>query len=167
MKRSFILALLCSTTFQLFSQATKYTTTGGELIFSTSTYDGGQAIRFSPVVNLQNTVHFDKSEKMGFFTGLNVRNVGFIYDESDAVRKKVRTYNVGIPLALKFGDMDGTFFYAGYELEVPLNYKEKTYVNESKEDKFNSWFSQRTPPIYNTVIVGVQFPYGANIKFKY
>ena len=65
------------------------------------------------------------------------------------------------------GNMDGLFGYVGYELEFPLSYKEKTYVNEAKEEKFNTWFSERTPTIYNTVMAGIQFPYGANLKFKY
>lgn len=168
MKKSIILlTLLCGIPFYLFCQVKPYSTTSGELIFSSSDYDGDKALRFSPVFNLQNSLHFDFAEPFGFFTGLNVRNVGLIYDESESVRKKARTYNVGIPAAIKFGEMDGRFFYAGYELELPLNYKEKTFVNEAKEDKFNTWFSERTPSVYHTLMAGVQFPYGVNLKFKY
>ena len=144
-----------------------YTTSSGELIFSGSNFDGGGALRFSPVINVQNLVNFDKSESFGWFTGLNVRNIGFIYDESSSVRKKVRTYNLGIPIGFKLGKLDGKFIYFGYELEVPLNYKEKTFINEDKEDKFNTWFSKRTPTLSHSLMVGLNLPYGSNIKFKY
>lgn len=169
MRKLFILfALICSIAHHSRSQELKrYTTSAGELIFSSSDFDGDKAIRFSPVINLQNSLHFDFSPTFGVFTGLNVRNVGLIYDESESVRKKARTYNLGIPAAVKFGQMDGFFVYVGYELEIPLAYKEKMYVNEDKEDKFHTWFSERTPGVYNTVMAGVQFPYGANLKFKY
>jgi hypothetical protein len=162
-----LLILVCGITSHLFSQVDRYTTSSWELIFSTSDYSGDKAIRFSPVINIQNSAHFDFSESLGLFTGLNLRNVGFIYDESESVRKKVRTYNLGIPAAIKIGQMNSMFFYAGYELEIPLSYKEKTFVNEAKEDKFNTWFSSRTPGVYHTVMAGVQLPYGANLKFKY
>lgn len=167
MKKILSLIIVSSCSLTAIAQIKPYTTSSGELIFSGSNFDGGGAVRFSPVINIQNMVNFDKSSRLGFFTGLNVRNVGFIFDESPSVRKKVRTYNLGIPVGVKFGDLDGTFLYAGYELEIPLNYKEKVFINEDKEDKFNTWFSGRTPGIYNTILVGVQFPYGANLKFKY
>jgi hypothetical protein len=168
MKQLFIIAiLLYGVTPDSFSQGKPYSTSSVEMIFSTSDYDGDQAIRFSSVLNLQNTIHFDAGPSFGFFTGANVRNVGFIYDESGSTRKKVRTYNIGLPVGVKFGSMKGMFFYAGYEVEFPLNYKEKTFINESKEDKFNTWLSDRTPTLYNSVMGGIQFPYGVNIKFKY
>lgn len=149
-----------------------YSTSGGEWIFSVPNVslngaEASGAVRFSPVINLQNLVNYDAGRHMGFFSGLNIRNVGFIYDEPNSdIRKKVRTYNIGIPLGIKLGDLDGLFFYAGYELELPINYKEKTFVNERKEDRFNVWFSDRTP-VQHSLMAGVQFPYGANIKFKY
>jgi len=160
--------LFAVATLPLAAQDSKpYTTSSGELIFSASTFDGDGAIRFSPVINVQNLINFDKSESFGWFTGLNVRNVGFIYDESATVRKKVRTYNVGIPLGVKVGNLGGRFIYFGYELEIPVNYKEKTFVSEDKEDKFNTWFSKRTPTFTHSLMVGLQLPYGSNIKFKY
>jgi hypothetical protein len=168
MKRTLLaLTILAVVSLSAMAQTKPYTTSGGELIFSASTFDGDGAVRFSPVFNFQNLINFDRSSSMGFFTGLSVRNIGFIYDESDAVRKKVRTYNVGIPVGVKLGNLEGTFVYFGYELEIPLNYKEKVFINEDKEDKFNTWFSSRTPTFSHSLMVGVQLPYGSNIKFKY
>ena len=64
----------------LAQEDTVYTTSSGELIFSFASVDyagneDGAIMRFSPVVNIQNWLNYDKSEKFGFFTGLSVRNV--------------------------------------------------------------------------------------------
>ena len=167
-KKSIVIFLaLCISGWVTNAQTKPYVTSGGELIFSGSNYEDGGAVRFSPVINIQNLVNFDKSQSFGWFTGLNVRNVGLIYDEPGGVRIKARTYNLGIPVGLKVGNLEGKFIYFGYELEIPLNYKEKLFVNEDKEDKFNTWFSARTPSVYHTLMVGIQLPYGSNIKFKY
>jgi len=112
--------------------------------------------------------NFDFGKAAGLFTGLAIRNVGFIEDFPETgLRKKYRTYNLGIPVGLKLGSMGGTHLYAGYEIEFPTNYKEKTFINERKDDKFNVWFTSRVPAFYHTVLVGVQFKYGFNLKFKY
>ena len=110
------------------------------MIFSFASVDyagneEGAIMRFSPVVNIQNWLNYDKSEKLGFFTGLSVRNVGFIYDVDETTRKKYRTYNVGIPVGVKFGNLSDKFLFFGYELEIPIAYKEKTFVDEDKQDK--------------------------------
>lgn len=150
-----------------------YTTTGGELIFSMAniTYDDinvDPIVRFTGFFNLQTLVHYDLNSSFGLFTGLSVRNVGFIYDvPSSDIRKKARTYNIGLPVGIKFGNLDKLFIYGGYEIELPVNYKEKTFVNGEKDDKFNTWFSSRTNSVFHTLFIGIQLPYGANIKFKY
>lgn len=148
-----------------------YSTTSVEYLFSWSdASNNGQdltgPVRFAPFFNFQNSVNKDFSEKFGLYLGLSLSNVGFIYDVDEFTRKKVRSYNLGIPVGVKIGNMNGTYFYGGYAVEFPLNYKEKTFVNEEKEDKFNTWFSERTP-IQQYVMAGIQFPYGANIKFRY
>ena len=151
-----------------------YSTMGGELIFSWAdvTDNGADAntiLRFSPVFNFQNQLHLDVNEKFGLFTGLNVRNVGFIYDDPVEVntRYKLRAYTLGIPIAIKVGDMQGAFFFAGYELEFPIAFKEKKFVNEDKESKSTDWFSKKTPGAYSSLFAGVQGPYGLQLKFKY
>ncbi len=150
-----------------------YVTTGGELIFSLAHLsidhsEQGTPLRFSPVFNAQMWVHVDKNEHFGIFSGVTLRNVGFIYDlPGTNIRKKARSYNVGIPLAFKLGDMNGTFVYAGYEAEIAFNYKEKTFEDGDKKDKFNRWFSDRMNLFQHGFFVGIQLPYDANIKFKY
>lgn len=150
-----------------------YTTTSGEWIFSaanikTNGIDGSSVIRFSPVFNFQNNIHFDRSEKFGVFTGIGVRNVGFIYDSANSnVRKKYRSYNLGIPIGFKVGNMSQTYIYGGYEIEFAFSFKEKTFKNEEKTDKSTVWFSKQTNTVNNSLFVGVQFPQGFNLKFKY
>jgi hypothetical protein len=149
-----------------------YTTTSGELIFSFATINDagneeGGIMRFSPAINIQNWLNFDRSEKIGFFTGLSVRNVGFIYDVDETTRKKYRTYNVGIPVGVKIGNLSDMFLFFGYELEIPVNYKEKTFIDEDKDDKKNIWFTDRVPTVNHSLMAGIHLPYGATIKFKY
>jgi hypothetical protein len=123
-------------------------------------------IRWAPVINIQTFFNYDVTKKFGVFSGIGVRNVGFIYDEDEFTRKKYRTYNMGIPFGIKAGNFQKTFAYVGYEIEFPFNYKEKTFINEQKS-KYSVWFSDRVPVVYNSILVGIQFPKGLNLKFKY
>lgn len=150
-----------------------YVSSGGELIFSFANVDylgsnDGSKLRFSPVFNIQSYFNFDPSNYFGYFAGFALRNVGFVYEFPDSdIRKKYRNYQVGLPVGIKLGRMNRTFLYFGYEPEFPFHYKEKTFRNNNKIDKFSTWFSRRTPRIYHAVFAGVQLPYSSNLKFKY
>lgn len=154
------------------SQGNFYTTTGGEMIFSFATIDNngnenGNIIRWSPVFNFQGYGNYDFNKNLGVMFGLGVRNVGFIYDVPGTnTKKKFRNYDLGIPVGIKVGNMNKFFVFVGYEIEFPFNYKEKTFIDE-KKTKFSVWFSKRVPSYYHTAFVGVQFPYGMSLKFKY
>lgn len=158
----------------VFGQSTKpYVTSGGEMIFSFATieangFSDGSNLRWSPVLNLQTFGNYDFSKHAGLIFGGALRNVGFIYDvpNSGGIKKKFRNYNIGIPVGIKVGNLNKVFFFGGYEIEFPINYKEKEFVDE-KKTKFNVWFSNRVPSYYHTVFAGVQFPYGVSLKFKY
>ncbi len=167
------LSLLVFSTSSL-AQRKTYTTTGGELIFSFANLningaDVPSTIRFSPVFNIQTQVHHDLTDRFGILTGFNLRNVGFIYD--DPVNKntyyKVRNYTIGLPIGIKVGNMDGRFVFAGYEIELPFVYKQKTFVNDEKTDKFEEWFSPRIPTFYHSVFLGFGVAEGVQLKFKY
>ena len=163
----------------VFGQSKGYWSSGGEMLFSFAsiTDNGaseGSTLRWAPVINLQGRYNYDFGENVGIFTGLGVRNVGYIYDnyqertdEGLYYKKKFRTYNIGLPLAIKIGDMDNLFFYGGYEIEVPFVYKEKTFDGGDKIEKITGWFSNRTQTFQHGFIAGVQFPYGFNVKFRY
>jgi len=154
-----------------------YTTSGGEIILSFASIDNngntaGNIVRFSPVFNGQFYGNYDVNKNFGLLFGAAIRNVGFIYETPNdshynGVKKKFRNYNFAIPVGVKIGNMNKAFFFAGYEIEFPFVYKEKTFENEVKTDKFSVWFSKRVPAYYHTVFVGVQIPYGISLKFKY
>ena len=145
---------------QVFSQSEEnksnnskpYVTSGGELIFSFANVEQkgnslNTPVRFSPVFNLQVMVNQDLNKNVGLFTGLAVRNVGYIVtdyvDPSNSLeyKKKFRTYNLALPLGFKAGNLEKTFFYGGYEVELAFAYKEKTYVGGDKTNKISGWFS--------------------------
>lgn len=160
-----------------YSQSKLYSTSGWEMIFSWADVDynsaeGKTIMRWAPVLNLQGSLNYDFGENVGLFTGLAVRNVGYIMDnyvdrEEHTVKKKFRTYNIGIPVGIKVGNMKKLFVYVGYDFEFPFHYKEKTFKDESKTKDVQTFFSNRVEQFQHGIIVGIQFPYGANLKFKY
>ncbi|HRW89961.1 MAG TPA: hypothetical protein P5027_08420 [Flavobacteriales bacterium] len=170
--------LLGSTLAQAQGPKEWYWTSGGEWIFSMATLDvngndNGNILRFSPFFNVQGMANYDFNDHVGLFAGLSIRNVGFIYELPEVGegvqydKYKFRTYNAGIPVGFKFGEMHRAMVFLGYEFELPFNYKEKRYLNEVKEDKFNVWFSDRTEPFFHALFLGFQFKYGTTLKFKY
>jgi hypothetical protein len=148
-----------------------------EMIFSFATinnqdYTQGNIMRWAPVINPQSMVNIDFGKNFGLYTGLAIRNVGFIYEkpielDSNNTKYKYRTYNLGIPVGFKIGNLKKMFFFAGYEVEFPFAYKEKHFVNEEKIYKEVIWFSDRVEPVQSSLMAGIQLPYGATIKFKY
>jgi hypothetical protein len=167
-----------------YGQSKAYVTSGGEMIFSFANIEKNgvsesSTMRWAPVLNLQSMLNKDMSDKFGVFTGLAMRNVGYIYDNYDlgnetnetgepsTYKKKFRSYNLAVPVGIKVGNLDKLFFYGGYEVELPLLYKEKTFDGGDKIDKITGWFSNREELFQHGFLVGVQFPYGGNLKFKY
>jgi hypothetical protein len=152
-----------------------YVSLSTEMIFSFATIDnqgntGGNIMRWAPVFNPQVMFNYDVKNTFGLFTGIAVRNVGFIYEnplDSNNTKFKYRTYNLAIPVGFKIGKLDKVMFFAGYEMEFPFVYKEKHFVNESKEDVDVIWFSDKVEKFQQSVMAGIQLPYGATIKFKY
>ncbi|MBL7940298.1 MAG: hypothetical protein JNL43_13130 [Flavobacteriales bacterium] len=150
-----------------------YFSSGGETIFSMPILDvggsdQGSIVRFSPFFNAQGMVNYDLSKSFGLFTGLSIRNQGFIYQVPDtSLRFKFRTYNLGVPVGFKVGTMNHTLVFLGYQLEVPINYKEKRFENEKKEEKFNVWFSDRTEKIFHSVFIGFQGPGSSVLTVRY
>ena len=184
MKHILTLITFCALfTISAYSQKNKYWTSGLEIPFQEATIkddnneNAQSTLRFAPIINLQTMYNIDMSEHFGLFTGLAVRNVGYIYNDYQTVlpeesttpiKKKFRSYNIGIPVGIKVGTMDGFFFYGGYEIEFPFAYKEKTF-NTAGEKSYSDvyWFSNRVNVPQQSWLIGVQFPYGFNLKFKY
>jgi hypothetical protein len=179
MKRfTFILLFIILFTIGGFSQSKPYVTSGFEMIFSLADIqDHGSSenaiLRWAPVINIQTMLNKDISNNFGLFTGMAVRNVGYIYGgytdpaTDNVYKKKFRSYNLAVPFGIKLGNLEGLFIYGGYEFELPFLYKEKTFENGDKINKITGWFSNREEPFQHGFLVGVEFPYGLNIKFKY
>ena len=176
--------LICTIlTISGYSQSKTYWSVGGEMLFSFANIsdkgaDASSTLRWAPVVNLQQRYNVDFNENVGMFTGSFIRNVGYIYDDyqdrtadpevfGNPHKKKFRSYNLGIPLGIKVGDLDNLFFYGGYEVEVAIRYKEKTFDGDDKVNTTTGWFSDRQELFQHGFFVGVQFPYDFNVKFKY
>jgi len=153
-----------------------YTASTGETILSFGMVEAeplntGTVARFTPFFNFGQQLHFDFSNSFGIFTGLNVRNVGIITDLDDPsiedeIRVKQRTYNLGIPLAFKVGDVEGWRFTGGFEAEFAFAYKQKVYVNGEKR-KSSAWFDDRVEIFQPSVFVEVVGKEGNFIRFKY
>ncbi|MDP1727951.1 MAG: hypothetical protein Q8M15_14295 [Bacteroidota bacterium] len=163
--------LICSNFFAV-AQNRPYTTKSGEFIFSFANYKVKNAqvntpLRFTCFFHASTLLHIDFNNHVGIYTGLGIRNVGFISENVDTLIKR-RNYYVGIPLAIKLGNLGrDSYLYAGLEGELGLNYKEKMFINEAKINKFNAWFSDRTPLFMPSAFVGLNLKSGFNLKFKY
>lgn len=177
MLRLFTICMLVTATGSVFAQdAAKrsYLSGGSEIAFQSALLDvngsdKGAVIRFAPVVNVQQYVNRDFSDKFGMFFGLSVNNTGFIYDAGDSTnsRLKFRTYNLGLPVGFKIGTMNKGLFFVGYSIEWAFNYKEKLFINEDKEDKLVVWGSDRVEPWQQSVMAGFQLGNGTTLKVKY
>lgn len=157
------------------AMAQVYTTSGGEMVFSFSNVTEGNTsrdtrMRWSPVFNLGTNVHFDGGEYFGLYSGIGIKNIGFIYQNENNNKELQRTYNLGIPVAIKIGRLNKMFFYGGYQLEIPVHWKYKSWDSSDRsgaKTKVSQWFSDATPTIMHTVFAGVQLPKGLNLKFHW
>lgn len=158
------------------AQVSKYRTSSGEIALSYALIDdlnnGDVVPRFSYWFNFQEAYHFDFGGTFGVFGGFSVHNTGFIVNYNDSLQttKKFRTYNLGIPIGLKLGNLaadDKFYFFVGGEIEFPLHFKEKTFYNGKKQYKFGEWFSERTNYLQPSIFLGVNLPSQWTIKVKY
>jgi len=179
MKRTtkYVAAILLSLAFQSsYAQREMYITTGGEMLFQTSEVTSGGTdlqtnMRWTIFLHLGSYAHIDFTNNIGMFSGLALRNVGFITNEG--TEKKIRrTYNLGIPLALKVGLFDKKMYvFGGAEYEWLFHYKEKYWPNSNggrDGDKIKStkWFSSRVNSLIPSVFFGIALPGGFNVKYK-
>lgn len=117
-------------------------------------------LRYSGFFNYGYYFHNNFNAKTGFYTGLSIRNTGFIdkYKAEDSTVKR-RLYTLNLPVVFKFGNMGANqYFFVGAEACLALNYKEKGFVSRWDKDKFHkwSWNEERTPLIMPSIFVGYQ-----------
>lgn len=179
MKRIFISTLVTLLFLQVNAQDSSYSSgkkkpywlSTSELILSGANVENNgvkldNVVRFTAFFHAGEQVHFDFSDKAGFYTGISLRNVGMINDLNDSVRIKQRVYTLGIPAAFKVGNMQGTNLAVGAEAEFAIAYKQKVFVNDEKS-KTNEWFSDRTNIFLPSAFAEIRTKQGGYIKFKY
>ena len=181
--RKYLLWLALFTGFNLSASYSQkvYSTSSGELIFSFANVNNSGApvsslMRFTCFFHTGEYWHMDLSPMLGIFTGVGIRNVGFITKgqndpaqlaDNSIDEVKRRSYTLGFPLAIKFGSFKDNFYlYAGGEYELLFHYKEKHFKGGTKI-KTTEWFSNKTNRFLPSVFVGMQLPRGMNLKLKY
>lgn len=111
--------------------------------------------RFTMLLNSGTYINYAINDHATFFSGITGKNMGVIYDDNDSVRFKRRVIMAGIPLGVKFGNLQkGTYIYLGGEAGFALQYKEKRFLNGEKVEKKNTWFGRQTPDFIPSFYVG-------------
>lgn len=149
-----------------------YILSASELIFSSGEVTDGDmkidpVVRFSGFFHFQTQAHYDFNRFAGVYTGIGMRNVGFINKLNDSVRIKQRSYSLGIPFAVKLGDMnERVWVAAGAEAELMFAYKQKVFYGGQKF-KNHKWFSDKVNLFNPSVFAEVKFKRGGYIRAKY
>ena len=186
---TFTFVVLTTISSAAFSQVNVYRSSGAEMIFSGAevsfnNIDVNANMRFTSFFHAEQMLNVDLGKYVGLFTGLGLRNIGFITEDlyqnvgfsniddthadwNKETKIKRRTYSLGVPLALKVGSMKkDLFFFAGGEYEWTFHYKQKLFIDGEKY-KFSEWTSDRVNAFIPSVFAGVQLPKGMRVKFKY
>jgi hypothetical protein len=124
--------------------------------------------RFTALVNIGFNFHYDINRRLGFYTGLGITNIGFIEKIADSTIKR-RVYALGIPFAIKLGDLrTRNFVFLGGGIDIPFNYREKGFASRrGDKEKFSEWFSRRTPAVMPFVFLGKSWDPGITLKLQY
>jgi hypothetical protein len=131
--------------------------------------DPQNTVRFSGFFHTSQEFHYNFSNAVGFYSGIALRNVGFIHSfkiSGEKVKVKNRSYALGIPLALKVGNMQNYFLNIGIEPELMFAYKRKVFYDGDKSKK-TQWFSDDVNLFNPSVFVQLNLKGGMYIKAKY
>lgn len=149
--KKIIVLLLCLFCIQIssFSQSKLYGVFENKALFQIGLVEDSEGksisgpVRFAPVANYTIQAHKDISNKFGLYTGIGMKNVGFIskYDDTlySEMRVKSRAYSVSVPLGIKFGNMrEERYFYVAGEFLAQIDYKEKVFIGDNKSKRKNA-----------------------------
>jgi hypothetical protein len=134
-------------------------------------------LRFAPFVNYTLQAHKDFGNKFGIYTGVGIKNVGFITrDNSNDVTVKSRAYCLSVPLGLKFGNIkDDKFIFLAGEFLTQLDYKEKVFTNGDKSKRKSFYdndinlfnYSGSVGLHLKGFIIGAEYTFGDFFNSKY
>ena len=135
----------------------------------TNTTNSMGIARLSAFLNTGLTFNWNPARYFGIFTGLDIKNIGFIEKNAGGETVKRRSYNLGVPLGIKIGNMvdKKPYIFLGGGADAPFNYREKTFVIRDQKAKFSEWFSSRTPALMPYMFAGASVYKGFTIKFQY
>ncbi len=155
--------------------ATELIFSGGEVKSGGMTLDN--VVRFSAFFHVGAQSHYNFNNTFGIYTGLGLRNIGLINrihinDALGDMTLKQRAYSIGVPLALKIGNMKkGAFLALGGEAEFMFAYKEKLLYNDQKIKNYETighWFAGDYINTFNpSLFADIRFKSGSYIRFKY
>ncbi len=129
-------------------------------------------VRFS-MLNIGYHFNYDFDEHFGIFTGLGIKNIGFIEkvdrpntDKDSTIKRRV--YTIGVPLGFKLGNLAKKHYgFIGGGIDVPFNYREKGFVDRGSKTKFNEFWSRRTPEYMPYIFAGFAYGKGSTFKVQY
>ena len=123
-------------------------------------------IRFS-FINIGYNFNYDFDQHFGMFTGLAIKNIGFIEKVGDSTIKR-RAYTIGVPLGFKLGNLQKRHYgFIGGGVDFQFNYREKGFVNRRDKAKFSEWFSHRTADYMPYLFAGFSYAKGSTLKVQY
>lgn len=163
------------TSKQSASNKVYFTTSFDGNVFGTSmftkhgVYQGMTTVRYTTFMHVGTNMHYNFNKYSGLFVGLNFKNIGFIekYENVDSTAIR-RAFTVGVPVGLKFGNMDkGNALLIGGGVDLPFHYKEKGFIKRNNKEKTREWFSNRTATYLPYVFVGIQIKSSIVIKAQY
>ena len=178
MKKHFVLLIAISLLFnQTVSSQEVYSVSSSELLFQFASIENPNLpditnkLRFTLFLHYGQYWHVDINNTMGFYSGMAIRNVGFIYNTTDPSKTIRRSFTAGIPLSFKLGAFDKhLYLMGGGEYELLFHYRARIGDSNERDGsviKEGEWFSNKTKRFVPSVFAGVQFPGGVNVKFKY
>ena len=141
-------------------------------IFSTAVFERPgmrrelTTLRFS-MINMGYHFNYDFDEHFGMFSGLGIKNIGFIEKRGDTTIKR-RLYTIGVPLGFKLGNLQKRHYgFIGGGVDFPVNYREKRFVDRKDKVKFNEFWSKRTEEYMPYIFAGLSYGGGSTIKIQY
>jgi len=173
----FILAIIVLTQTVAVAQRT-YVTTDSEMIFSMSQVsrpglDIDTELRWTVYYHTGAYKNYDITDQFGLYYGLAIRNVGFI-TQNEVIglnmlsTVKRRSYTLGVPLAVKIGDLGrNVFLFGGGEYEWLFHYKEKWFDGRERVYRETDWFSRKTNSLIPSLFAGINLRSGMTVTFKY